>query len=66
MKTLAFVLAVVGFAGLAAPVASFAKADQNAEYYRADDRVRETGGDTKEAKRQSNCQSRGNCAPVDR
>lgn len=66
MKTLAFVLALVGLAGLAAPVASYAKADQNAEYYRADDRVRETGGDTKEAKRQSNCQSRGDCAPVDR
>jgi hypothetical protein len=66
MKTLACVLAVVGLAGLAAPVASFAKIDQNAEYYRADDRVRETGNDTKEAKRQSNCQSRGDCAPVDR
>ena len=65
MKTLAFVLALVGLAGLAAPVASYAKADQNVEYYRADDRVRETGNDTKEAKRQSNCQSRGDCAPVD-
>ena len=66
MKTLAFVLALAGLAGLAAPVASFAKIDQNAEYYRADNRVRDTGGDTQEAKRQSNCQSRGNCAPVDR
>ncbi|WP_109481185.1 hypothetical protein [Paraburkholderia sp. C35] len=66
MKTLAFVLALAGLAGLAAPVASFAKIDQNAAYYRTEDRVRDTGGDAREAKRQSNCQSRGNCAPVDR
>ncbi|MBN3762141.1 hypothetical protein [Burkholderia sp. Ac-20365] len=64
MKTLAFVVALAGFAALAAPVASYAKVDQNAEYYRAEDRVRITGGDAQEAKRQSNCQSRGDCAPV--
>jgi hypothetical protein len=51
-------------AGLAAPVASFAKIDQNADYYRADYRVHDTGNDPQEAKRQSNCQSRGDCAPV--
>jgi hypothetical protein len=66
MKTLALVLAVAGLAGLAAPVASFAKIDQNADYYRADYRVHDTGNDPQEAKRQSNCQSRGDCAPVDR
>jgi hypothetical protein len=64
MKTLALVLAVAGLTGLATPVASFAKIDQNADYYRADYRVHDTGNDPQEAMRQSNCQSRGDCAPV--
>ncbi|MEM5438838.1 hypothetical protein [Paraburkholderia diazotrophica] len=51
MKTLAFALALVGFAGLAAPIASYAKIDQNADYYRAEDRVRNTSGDPKDTAR---------------
>ncbi|MPW19311.1 hypothetical protein GCT13_21010 [Paraburkholderia sp. CNPSo 3157] len=53
MKTLAFALALAGFAGLAAPLASYAKIDQNADYYRAEDRVRNTSGDPKDAARQA-------------
>jgi len=47
MKTLAFVLAAASVAGLAVPVASYAKIDQNADYYRAENRVRDTSGDPK-------------------
>jgi hypothetical protein len=53
MKTLALVLAAASIAGLAVPVASYAKVDQNAEYYRAEDRVRNTSGDPKQMKQQS-------------
>jgi hypothetical protein len=53
MKTLAFALALAGLAGLAAPIASYAKIDQNADYYRAEDRVRNTSGDPKDAARQA-------------
>jgi hypothetical protein len=48
MKTLALVLATACVAGLAVPVASYAKIDQNADYYRAEDRVRNTSGDPKQ------------------
>ena len=61
MKTLAFALALVGLAGLAAPVASYAKIDQNADYYRAEDRVRYTGGDPTQVAKQDDCQQRGDC-----
>ncbi|SIT37353.1 conserved exported hypothetical protein [Paraburkholderia piptadeniae] len=53
MKTLAFALALAGFAGLIAPVTSYAKIDQNADYYRAEDRVRNSSGDPKDAARQA-------------
>lgn len=61
MKTLAFALALAAFAGLAAPVASYAKIDQNADYYRAEDRVRNSTGDPKDAARQADCQQQRNC-----
>lgn len=63
MKTLAFVLALVGFAGLVAPVAAYAKIDQNADYYRAEDRVRNSTGDPKDAgkQQQTDCQKQSNC-----
>lgn len=54
MKTLAFVLAAACVAGLAVPVASYAKIDQNADYYRAEDRVRNTSGDPKQTAQQGN------------
>ncbi|MBP0590907.1 hypothetical protein J8I87_14535 [Paraburkholderia sp. LEh10] len=61
MKTLACVLALAGLAGLAAPISSFAKIDQNADYYRAEDRVRNTSGDPKDAAQHADCQKSGKC-----
>ncbi|MEI5995987.1 hypothetical protein H3V53_01785 [Paraburkholderia bengalensis] len=61
MKALALVLALAGVAALTAPVASYAKIDQNANYYRSEDRVRYTSGDPKEEMRQAACQQRGSC-----